>query len=140
MNNPVKWVDPSGLNAVDAMQDFGGGVRTGFTQHFQNLWQAVNNPINTLLSVGQSVVSNPAVAVANMHMNTNPVLNTMSQVHRYVVSYQSSGFYGLGVQAGTDLGQASTTLAAYGLVRGLGWLSVESLLVQGKRHRELLLM
>jgi len=120
MNNPVRFIDPSGLFVVDAARDLGGGLRSGFVGHYQDLWHAVTNPVDTLVAIRQNAIDDPMGALVDFYVMTNPALMVARQFNRYIIAYQNDGFYGLGYGVGRDLGQASTMLAMYGVGKGVG--------------------
>jgi len=120
LNNPVRFIDPSGLFVIDAAQNFGRGARSGFVGFYQDLWHTVTNPADTIVAAGQSIADDPLRAYINMRISITPGLNTANQTLRYLRAHQNDGFYGLGVETGRDLGQASTVLAGYAAAKGAG--------------------
>jgi len=118
-NNPVRFVDPSGLFVVDAVRDFGRGTWDGFVGHYQGMWQAITNPVDTVVGIGQAFRDDPL----GMYLQTT-ILSPMNPIFGpHVIAHQittAGGPYETGLVVGGYLGQASTIAVGYGVGKGVG--------------------
>ena len=119
LNNPVRFIDPSGLHVLDSLQDLGRGLRDGFVAHYQNLVHVVTNPVDTVVGIVDAFIDDPL----GMYLQTtilspmNPITGPLVIGHEIA---SADGAYETGFVIGGYLGQASTVAVGYGVGKGLG--------------------
>ena len=131
MNNPVFWLDPSGLsgvpswlgNAGQGLADFGRGILDGAASTAQGIYHAATNPGETAAAIWNNVTGDPLGTLGNMVDNVLfPPGTPHRQIRNVVQGYQSGGMHGAGMQYGQDLTLGAMVVFGYGAVKVGGYI------------------
>ena len=130
LNNPVRFIDPSGLRVVDALRDFGSGVVDGFVGHYQALVHVVTNPVDTVVGIVDAFIEDPL----GMYLQTtilnpiNPITGPLVIAHEIT---NAGSAYETGFVVGGYLGQACTAAVGYGVSKAVGYVVATKLVPIG---------
>ena len=119
------FVDPTGLfiELPQGVRNFFRGVQHGTVEFYRGVYHAVTNPVETLRSIPQGIMENPASILDMTLTFSRPMHNITNMWIDMGVAWWNYGAYGVGFVYGNQaVGPASMAAGAYIVTKGAGTL------------------